>query len=98
MDNPSQSRFGIAVAERIFFKTYTTRQDISRSPDNDTGRPSEPAFQDMNFVCTRKYKGNGPRAVVLQFSDNAANELCPQNLVVAYEENGKVAPVTSDFD
>jgi len=98
LDNPSQSRFGIAVAERIFFKTYITRQDISRSPDNDIGRPSEPAFQDMNFACTCKYKGIGPCAVVLQLSDNADNELCPQNLVVAYEENGKVTPVTSDFD
>ena len=98
MDNPSQLRFDIAVAERIFFKTYITRQGISRSPDNDTGWPSQPAFQDMNFACTRKYKGIGPCAVVLQLSDNADNELCPQNLVVAYEENGKVTPAISDFD
>lgn len=94
-DNPS---FGIAVAQRIFFETYITRQKIIRDSNYNTGRPSEPAFQDMNFECTRNYEGSGPRAVVLQLSENTDDALCPQNLVVAYEEHGKVTPVVSDFD
>jgi len=97
LDDYSPSRFGIIVAERIFFNAYISRQDVSRSSDYDTGRPSEPAFQDMNFECIRKYKGNGPRAVVLQI-ETVDTALSPQSLVVAYEENGSVTPVVSDFD
>lgn len=91
-------RFGIVVAERVFFNTYISRQDITRCSEYSTGRPSEPAFQDMNFTCIRKYKGEGPRAVVLQLSEAPDDALSSKSLVVAYEEYGKVTPVASDFD
>lgn len=87
--------------ERVFFQTYITNQDISRiGTDYETGRPSEPVFQDMNFGCTRcsNYKGRGPGAVVYQTCNQ--NALYSQSLVIAYsyEENDTVTPVASDFD
>ena len=72
------------------------RQDIGRVGPMETGRPSEPNFQSMNFASTRKYNGVGPRTVVYQLSEN--DPLKPHTFVVAYEENGFVAPVASDFD
>jgi len=96
LENYYPSRFGIDVAERVFFNAYISRNDISRCSEYQTGRPSEPAFQDMNFSCIRKYKGKGPRAVVLQTLEDKA--LSPKSLVVAYEEYGSVTPVLSDFD
>jgi len=98
LDDYSPSRFGIIVAERVFFRTYISMQDITRTSEFETGRPSEPAFQDMNFASTRKCKGHGPRAVVLQISETVGEGLSPQSLVVAYEECGRVTPVASDFD
>lgn len=96
----NNSGFGIDVAERIFFETYINRQDISREGTGyENGRPSEPAFQNMNCACTRtsKYSGTGPRAVVYQLFD-ASEELSPLSLVIAYEEDDTVTPVASDFD
>jgi hypothetical protein len=88
---------GLDVAERVFFETYINRQDISiEGTEYENGRPSRAAFQDMNFECTRKYSGSGPRVVVLQTCEKEA--LRPQSIVVAYKENGFVTPVVSDFD
>eukprot|EP00588_Corethron_pennatum_P010042 CAMPEP_0194271612 /NCGR_PEP_ID=MMETSP0169-20130528/5349_1 /TAXON_ID=218684 /ORGANISM="Corethron pennatum, Strain L29A3" /LENGTH=510 /DNA_ID=CAMNT_0039014001 /DNA_START=375 /DNA_END=1904 /DNA_ORIENTATION=+ len=98
IDDYSPLFFGIDVAQRIFFECYIMKQDIERGPIHDTGRPSEPAFQDMNFKCIRDYSGDGPRSVVLQLSEAPTNALRPQELVVAYEEHGRVVPVVSDFD
>jgi len=98
IDDYSPLHFGITVAERIFFNAYISKQDISRSFDYDTGRSSEPAFQDMNFACIRKYEEGSPRVVILQTSDTVDADLFPQSLVVAYEEHGSITPVTSDFD
>lgn len=95
----TESGIGLDVPERVFFRTYITKQNISRvGTGYETGRPSEPAFQDMNFSCTRcsNYKGHGPRAIVYQTC--AQKALCPQSLVIAYEENYSVTPVASDFD
>lgn len=97
LDDYSPINFGIAVAERIFLNTYISRQDITRCSDYQTGRKSEPDFQDMNFACMREYK-SGPRPVVLQLSDTVDGALCPQSLVVAYAESNTVIPVLSDFD
>lgn len=91
------SGYGLDVPERVFFEAYIKRQDISRiGTEYESGRPSEPAFQDMNCVCVRKYSGSGPRAVIFQTCISEA--LCPQSLVIAYEENDDVIPVASDFD
>jgi|AntRauTorckE5430_2_1112549.scaffolds.fasta_scaffold01510_5 hypothetical protein len=95
----TESGIGLDVSERIFFRAYITNQNISHiSTSYKTGRSSEPAFQDMNFSCTRSsnFKGHGPRAIVYQTSFKKA--LYPQSLVIAYEENSMVTPVTSDFD
>jgi hypothetical protein len=85
------------IPVRVFFEAYINKQDITRDgSEYESGRPSEPTFQDMNGACVRKYKGSGPRAVVLQTCISEA--LCPQSLVVAYKEDGCVTPVVSDFD
>ena len=104
VNNPSilildENGFGLEVPERVFFDVFITNQNISRCGYNyETGRPSEPAFQDMNAMCVRgkHYKGYGPRAVIFQTSETRA--LLPQSLVIAYEENGTVTKVASDFD
>eukprot|EP00555_Chaetoceros_dichaeta_P004371 CAMPEP_0198263138 /NCGR_PEP_ID=MMETSP1447-20131203/11543_1 /TAXON_ID=420782 /ORGANISM="Chaetoceros dichaeta, Strain CCMP1751" /LENGTH=721 /DNA_ID=CAMNT_0043951627 /DNA_START=406 /DNA_END=2571 /DNA_ORIENTATION=- len=98
MDDYSPLHYGIKVSERAFFEAYIMREDITRCPEYCTGRPSEPAFQDMNCTCVRKFKGKGPRAVVLQLSETVDDSLCSRSLVVAYEEHGRVTPVVSDFD
>ena len=92
----NKSGFGLDVSQRAFFEVCITRQNISRDPEYKTGRPSIPAFQDMNSQSLREYKGHGPRAVVFQTCEHQA--LRPQSLVMAYEENLKVTPVASDFD
>eukprot|EP00546_Thalassionema_frauenfeldii_P001752 CAMPEP_0178933968 /NCGR_PEP_ID=MMETSP0786-20121207/23601_1 /TAXON_ID=186022 /ORGANISM="Thalassionema frauenfeldii, Strain CCMP 1798" /LENGTH=627 /DNA_ID=CAMNT_0020611697 /DNA_START=380 /DNA_END=2260 /DNA_ORIENTATION=- len=90
--------FGIDISERIFYEACVLRQDIKREGDMETGRPSEPNFQSMNFDSTRtkRYSGIGPRPVVLQTSDS--DPLRPQTLVMGYEENSTVKPCVSDFD
>lgn len=80
------------------------RQDISREPGskNDTGRPSEPNFQNMNCLSLRKEpKDDGPKTVILQYeapNEDKSDPMNPLNLVMAYEENNRVMPVVSDFD
>ena len=91
--------FGLEIPERLFWEAYVMRQDITRVPgsDDDTGRPSEPAFQDMNFAALRKPQRSGqPRAVLYQHSVN--NSMSPLDLLVAYEGNSQVLPIVSDFD
>jgi len=98
LDDYAPLHFGIIVAERVFFNAIISMQDISRSPEYETGRASNPDFQDMNSTCVRKYKGSGPRAVVLQYSESVDDVLNSQSLIMAYEELGRVLPVVSDFD
>lgn len=89
---------GIDVPERAFWDMYVTRKDITRKGELDTGRPSEPAFQDMNFAAIhRKIEEGEPRAVVWQQAPDD-DPLCSQCLLMAYEEHGRVLPVVSDFD
>lgn len=108
--------YGFMLAKRLFWEAYVMQQDISRLPGStyDTGRPSMPAFQDMNFSSIKNYNAeeenslisnNKPTAVVWQYTDpyNDPNEpdpdpMLPQTLLMAYEECGRVLPVVSDFD
>lgn len=100
--------FGLDLPQRLFWEGYVMRADISREPGSiyDTGRPSRPSFQDMNFASIKnKCEDDMPRAVVWQFTDPylPPNEpdpdvMLPQTLLMAYEENGRVMPVVSDFD
>ena len=54
--------FGVQIPERLFWEAFVMRRDISRkegSPD-DTGRPSHPTFQDMNFATLRSCEPSRP--------------------------------------
>jgi len=83
--------------------------DRPKESDLYTGRPSEPAFQDMNLEAVRCNYDEGndsdnknecdssePRAVVWQSSSD--DPLDPRTLLMAYEEHSHVTPVVSDFD
>jgi len=89
----SSGSFGIDMPERLFREAYVVRKDITRRGEWETGRNSEPAFQDLSFHATREpYK---PRVVVWQFDEEDA--MNPSALLTAYAEQS-VKPVASDFD
>ena len=89
---------GVEMPERLFVEAFVKRQDVTRSGDWETGRPSEPDYMDLNLHSTRHASDDQPRVVVYQSCDEADAVLSPQGLLVAYEEHGKVLPVASDFD
>jgi len=100
LDDCAPSRYGLEIPERLFWEAYFVRQDCTRKPGSeyDTGRPSQPAFQDMNFAAIRaEPKKDAPRAVVYQNADSDS-PMNPFELLIAYEEDGRVMPVVSDFD
>lgn len=100
IEDYAPNRYGLEIPERLFWEAYFVRQDCTRKPGSeyDTGRPSQPAFQDMNFAALRATpKPGAPRACVYQSADSDL-PLSPFELLVAYEENGRVMPVVSDFD
>ena len=94
--------FGLELAQRLFWKGYVMEQDISRprGSELETGRPSTPGFQDANNktlkMALKRTPEPSPMPVVYQFDQDLA--MRPQTLVMAYEENGTVTPVVSDFD
>ncbi|KAL3821634.1 hypothetical protein ACHAXA_006054 [Cyclostephanos tholiformis] len=109
IDNYSPKCFGLDLPKRLFWEGYVLRaKDISREPGSmyDTGRPSRPSFQDMNFASIKnECEDDVPRAVVWQYTDPYLppsepdpDPMMPQTLLMAYEENGRVMPVVSDFD
>lgn len=100
IDDYAPNRYGLEIPERLFWEAFFNQQDITRKAGSeyDTGRPSQPAFQDMNFAAIRaEPKENAPRAVVYQGAD-PDSPMNPFELLVAYEENSRVMPVVSDFD
>jgi len=120
MDDPSMQLvddyapkcYGIELSDRLLWQTCVANFDISRPEDSTfyTGRPSQPAFQDMNFSAIYKtcstnvgqmLTDDEPRVVLWQTcGDQLADcdPLDPRGLIMAYEENGRVLPVVSDFD
>jgi len=124
MDDPSiqaiddyalDNLFGIEMPDRLLWQAYVMDKDISRPQGSDyyTGRPSQPAFQDMNLIAiyktrknqtaSRKCKKGEPRVVLWQTkthddNDVSSDPLDPRGLIMAYEEQGRVLPVVSDFD
>jgi hypothetical protein len=104
--NETSGEWGLNIAERVFFESYIVRKSVERCKKYESCRPSEPAFQDMNFATTRisndpRKTANGNYPVVLQTNeDDAISDLYPRSLVVAYQDinTGKVTPVASDFD
>lgn len=101
-------KFGIELGMRLFWHAIVVTQNITRTDDDTdgtaTGRASSPGFQDANNdtlkkatkAAAKKPKSKAPIPVLLQYDDN--NAMRPQTLLVAYEENGAVIPVVSDFD
>jgi hypothetical protein len=101
IDDYAPLRYGLEMPIRLFWEAFIASQDCTRVPGSeyDTGRPSQPAFQDMNnaAVLSTNARTGEPQPVVLQNSD-PASPMNPLELVMAYEEHGSVLPVVSDFD
>lgn len=85
--------YGLDIPETVLREVYINRPDITFQPGWETGRKSEPAFMDMNFVSLRS---NSEPKIVLYQSDKQ-DPLNPHGLLIAYAEK-KVKPVVSDFD
>lgn len=107
IDDYAPKTFGVEVAERLFWEALIIRQDIRREAGSvdDTGRPSEPNFQNMNFGALRPHgkPGEKPKtqAVILLYNDpldENQDPFDPRDFLMAYEENNRVMPVVSDFD
>jgi len=97
IDEYAPNTYGIELPEKLLWETCVICKDIRREGKYQTGRVSEPAFQEMNFHALRNGHVEGvPRAVLMQYSDD--DPLCPLNLLMAYEENNRVLPVVSDLD
>lgn len=112
IDKYAPECYGIELPDRLLWKGCVVDRDISRPEDSDyhTGRPSQPAFQDMNFRAIWKTqktkkgpsKPDAPPLVVLwqTSTSNGPDDdpMDPRGLIMAYEEKGRVLPVVSDFD
>eukprot|EP00930_Biecheleria_cincta_P039633 TRINITY_DN27228_c0_g1_i1.p1 TRINITY_DN27228_c0_g1~~TRINITY_DN27228_c0_g1_i1.p1 ORF type:complete len:448 (-),score=71.62 TRINITY_DN27228_c0_g1_i1:555-1898(-) len=85
--------FGLDVPELALREAYLVQQDITPLPGWETGRESEPAFQDMNLLALRV--ASSPKPVLIQHDKD--RPLNPWGLVMAYSEE-QVLPVVSDFD
>jgi hypothetical protein len=101
LDNYKQKGFyGIELSQRLFWHGLIKDAKIERGPDTATGRPSTPGFQDANNktlkAATDQKPKPTPMPVLLQY--NKEDPFSPQHLLMAYEENGTVTPVVSDFD
>ena len=96
--------YGVQISERLFWEGFVMMQDCSRPPGSkfETGRPSEPAFMDMNFKAVRHVPSEPGEPTPVVYQTDAEFPMSPRTLVVAYEEKtgdtGRVLPVVSDFD
>jgi hypothetical protein len=90
--------YGLEVSCRVLWEGLVLPSDISRETGSkyDTGRASQPAFQEMNFATLRKQDPKKAIPVLYQYSDD--DPFDPRMMIVAYEEEGRVVPVVSDFD
>lgn len=92
--------YGIELYQRLFWAGYVKDANIERDETTATGRPSVPGFQDANLKtlksATDQIPKPSPMPVVFQY--NEKDPLDPLYLLMAYEENGSVMPVVSDFD
>mmetsp|Transcript_23261 Transcript_23261/g.56125 ORF Transcript_23261/g.56125 Transcript_23261/m.56125 type:complete len:496 (-) Transcript_23261:36-1523(-) len=98
-DDYAPEMYFLEMPSRVLWKGLVEKKDISRRPESifDTGRASQPAFQDMNFAALRRSpEPKEPLAVLYQKSEE--DPFDARMLVMAYEEEGKVVPVVSDFD
>mmetsp|Transcript_4728 Transcript_4728/g.10519 ORF Transcript_4728/g.10519 Transcript_4728/m.10519 type:complete len:824 (-) Transcript_4728:6-2477(-) len=99
-DYARRGAFGVEITERLFWEGFVMMQDCSRPPGSkyDIGRPSEPAFQDMNFKAIRHIPTEPGEPVPVIWQVDHETPMSPRTLVMAYEEKGRVLPVVSDFD
>lgn len=84
---------GLNMPELLMREAYITRPDIQPGLGWETGRPSEPAFMDMNLHAVREK--SEPRVVLFQYRED--DPMNPRGLLIAYAEQF-VKPVVSDFD
>ena len=83
------------MPQRLLWEACVARRDIGRSGEWGSGRPSEPAFMDLNLKALRD--GSAPAAVLWQ--DDEGDPLNPLQLLMAHEEEVHgVRPVVSDLD
>lgn len=93
IDDYAPDSYGIELPERLFWEAYFVNQDCTRKDGSvyDSGRASQPAFQDMNFAALRSKSEEGyPQAVVFQNADRD-DPMNPFEMLMAYEENGMCA-------
>ena len=86
--------YGLDMPERLLWQAFVVRQDISHPPGWEPGRPSEPAFMDLNMQAMREKKK--PLAAIWQY--DRENPMNPRGLLMAHEEEIGVRPVASDID
>jgi len=110
VDTYAPQRYGIEMPDRLLWQAFVVVRDISRPEGSEfyTARPSEPAFQDMNWISIYKTRKNQtsskkacadePRVVLCHTCGSEEDPMDPRGLIMAYEENGRVIPVVSDFD
>ena len=106
VDDYAPKCYGVELPDRLLWQACVLDSDISRPEESEyyTARPSQPAFQDMNFIAISKTRKNdasadAPRVVLWQTCGNKGDDpMDPRGLIMAYEENGRVLPVVSDFD
>ncbi|CAJ1968615.1 unnamed protein product [Cylindrotheca closterium] len=108
LDKFAPESYGIELGMRLFWTAVVVAQNITRTDDSTdgtaTGRASSPGFQDANNDTLKKAtkaaasnpNSSAPIPVLLQYDKEKA--MRPQTLLIAYEENGNVIPVVSDFD
>lgn len=90
IDSYVPERYGFEISERLFWEAFISRQDITRIHGCEycPGRPSQPAFQDLNLDALRNGPVKGePRAVLYQNAD-PDTPMNPFELLMAYEEHG----------
>ena len=100
IDDYAPASYGLELPVRLFWEAFLIRQSIDRRQGSqyDSGRPSQPAFQDMNIGSLQAPRmPSKPTAVLIQ-NDSSRDPFNPFELLMAYEENGRVLPVVSDFD
>jgi len=100
IDDYAPTSYGLEFPLRLFWEAFVIRQNIDRRPGSqyDGGRPSQPAFQDMNIGSLQAPRTDGKPTPVLIQNDRDLDPFNPFELLMAYEENGRVLPVVSDFD
>ena len=100
LDDYAPEFYGLDITERLFWEAYVMQQDCSRPEGTEwhIDRGSNVHSMDQNLMATRKEPRPGEQRVVVYQQQKTSDPMEPRTLLVAYEENGTVLPVVSDFD